>query len=99
MLLLTFSALFKHANIIILDPDEPLFTSWCFGRTRLLHPARKEMLVRGWARRYKRCDKVGEGIGYYVNYYAHTAVRSDGTSDRNPANWQLLSTHLRNIGL
>jgi CRISPR-associated endonuclease/helicase Cas3 len=49
------------------------------------------------ARGYKRYDKVGEGIGYYVNYYAHTAVRSDGTPDRNPANWQLLSTHLRNV--
>ena len=22
----------------------------------------------------KRCDKVGEGIGYYVNYYAHAAL-------------------------
>ena len=43
-------------------------------------------------RGYKRCDKVGEGIGYYVNYYAHTAVRSDGTPDPNPAKWQLLST-------
>ena len=49
------------------------------------------------ARGYKRYVKVGEGIGYYVNYYAHTAVRSDGTSDRNPANWQLLSTRLRGV--
>jgi CRISPR-associated endonuclease/helicase Cas3 len=32
-----------------------------------------------------------------VNYYAHTAVRSDGTPERDTANWQLLSTHLRNV--
>jgi len=32
-----------------------------------------------------------------VNYYAHTAVRPDGKPDPNPAKWQLLSTHLRNV--
>ena len=32
-----------------------------------------------------------------MNYYAHTAVRPDGKPDPNPANWQLLSTHLRNV--
>jgi hypothetical protein len=48
---------------------------------------------------YNRFDKVGAGIGHDVNYYAHTAVRPDGKPDPNPANWQLLSTHLRNVGL
>ena len=42
---------------------------------------------------YKWGDKAGKGIGYGVNYYAHTAVKSDGTPDRNPARWQLLSRH------
>ena len=51
------------------------------------------MLVLARAGGYKRCDKVGKGIGYEVNYYAHTAVRLDGKPDRNPAKWQLLSTH------
>jgi CRISPR-associated endonuclease/helicase Cas3 len=32
-----------------------------------------------------------------VNYYAHTAARPDGSPDRDPANWQFLSTHLRNV--
>jgi CRISPR-associated helicase Cas3/CRISPR-associated endonuclease Cas3-HD len=32
-----------------------------------------------------------------LNYYAHTAVKLDGNPDRDPANWQLLSTHLRNV--
>ena len=32
-----------------------------------------------------------------MEYYAHTAVRSDGAPDPNPASWQLLSTHLRNV--
>ena len=32
-----------------------------------------------------------------MNYYAHTAVRPDGTPDPDTANWQLLSTHLRNV--
>ncbi len=49
--------------------------------------------VRG----YNRFDKAGKGIGHEVSYYAHTAVGSDGTPDRNPANWQLLSTHLLNV--
>jgi hypothetical protein len=40
------------------------------------------MLVMGRTRGYKRFDKVGEGIGQDVNYYAHTAVRSDGTLDQ-----------------
>jgi hypothetical protein len=61
--------------------------------------AGEEVLVMGRARRYKRFDKIGEGIGQDVNYYAHTAVRPDGKPDPNPANWQLLSTHLRNVGL
>jgi len=30
-----------------------------------------------------------------VNYYAHTAVRSDGSPELETAKWQLLSTHLR----
>ena len=32
-----------------------------------------------------------------VNYYAHTAVRSDGKPDPDTAKWQLLSTHLGNV--
>ena len=32
-----------------------------------------------------------------MNYYAHTAVNSDGTPDPDTARWQLLSTHLRNV--
>jgi CRISPR-associated endonuclease/helicase Cas3 len=32
-----------------------------------------------------------------VEYYAHTAVGADGKPDRNPAKWQVLSTHLRNV--
>ena len=32
-----------------------------------------------------------------MEYYAHTAVRSDGTPDLDTAKWQLLSTHLRNV--
>jgi CRISPR-associated endonuclease/helicase Cas3 len=32
-----------------------------------------------------------------VVYYAHTAVRADGTPERDTAKWQLLSTHLRNV--
>ena len=51
----------------------------------------------GQARRYKHFDNVAEGIGHDLNYYAHTAVRSDGTPDLDTANWQLLSTHLRNV--
>jgi hypothetical protein len=49
------------------------------------------------ARGYKRFDKARSRLGHEVNYYAHTAVRSDGKPDPNPANWQLLSTHLRNV--
>ena len=30
-----------------------------------------------------------------MNYYAHTAVRSDGSPELETAKWQLLSTHLR----
>jgi hypothetical protein len=48
----------------------------------------------GRARGYKRFDKVGEGIGYDVNYYAHTVVRSDGTPERDTARGELLSMHL-----
>ena len=59
--------------------------------------ARKEVLVMGRARGYKRSDKAGEGIGYDLNYYAHTAVRSDGSPELETAKWQLLSTHLRNV--
>jgi CRISPR-associated endonuclease Cas3-HD len=51
----------------------------------------------GRVRGYKRFDKAGEGIGYDVNYYAHTAVRWDGMPDQNLANWQSLSTHLRKV--
>jgi CRISPR-associated helicase Cas3/CRISPR-associated endonuclease Cas3-HD len=32
-----------------------------------------------------------------VEYYAHTAVRSDGTPDLDTAKWQLLCIHLRNV--
>jgi CRISPR-associated endonuclease/helicase Cas3 len=32
-----------------------------------------------------------------VNYYAHTAVKSDGTPDPDTARWQLLYTHLRDV--
>jgi CRISPR-associated endonuclease Cas3-HD len=32
-----------------------------------------------------------------VEYYAHTAVRPDGTPDLDTANWQLLSTHLLKV--
>jgi hypothetical protein len=32
-----------------------------------------------------------------VNYYAHTAVKADGSPDLDTANWQLLSTHLGNV--
>jgi len=39
--------------------------------------------------------RLDEDLRHEVNYYAHTAVRSEGTPDRNPAKWQLLSTHLR----
>ena len=48
----------------------------------------------GRARSYKRFDKARRGLGHEVNYYAHTAVRSDGTPDSDTANWQLLSTYL-----
>src|ERR1017187_3799609 len=58
---------------------------------------RKEVLVMGRARGYKRFDKAGQRIGYDLNYYAHTAVRSDAKPDLETANWQLLSTHLRNV--
>src|ERR1035437_2792224 len=51
----------------------------------------------GRARGYKRFDKAGRRLGHEGSYYAHTAVRSDGTPDQNLANWQLLSTHLRNV--
>ena len=51
----------------------------------------------GRARGYKRFDKAGRRLGHEVNYYAHTAVRSDGTPERDTANWQLLSTHLGNV--
>jgi CRISPR-associated endonuclease/helicase Cas3 len=51
----------------------------------------------GRARSYKRFDKAETRLGHEVNYYAHTAVRSDGTPERDTANWQLLSTHLRNV--
>ena len=51
----------------------------------------------GRARGYKRFDKAGQRIGYDLNYYAHTAVRSDAKPDLETANWQLLSTHLRNV--
>ncbi|MCX6928649.1 MAG: hypothetical protein NT154_36370 [Verrucomicrobia bacterium] len=61
--------------------------------------ARKGVLATGRARSYKRFDKVGKRVGHEVNYYAHTAVRSDGTPDQDTANWQLLSTHLSNVGL
>ena len=54
--------------------------------------ARKGVLVTGRAGGYKRFDKAGARLGHEVNYYAHTAVRSDGTPDPNPAKWQLLST-------
>jgi CRISPR-associated endonuclease/helicase Cas3 len=97
MLLLTFSAPFKHANITPLTLDEPLLASSRLGRDRPLYPARKEVLVMGRARGYKRFGKVGSRLGHEVNYYAHTAVRSDGTPERDTANWQLLSTHLRNV--
>ena len=33
-----------------------------------------------------------------MNYYAHSATKPDGSPDRDPANWQLLATHLRNVG-
>jgi CRISPR-associated endonuclease/helicase Cas3 len=46
---------------------------------------------------YKRFDKAGRRLGHEVSYYAHAAVRSDGTPDLVTANWQLLSTHLRNV--
>lgn len=32
-----------------------------------------------------------------MNYYAHTAVKADGSPDSDTANWQLLSMHLRNV--
>ena len=32
-----------------------------------------------------------------MNYYAHTAVSADGTPNPDTAEWQLLSTHLRNV--
>ena len=42
---------------------------------------------------YKRCHKVRTGPEDEVNYYAHTAVKLDGTPDPDTARWQLLSTH------
>jgi len=51
----------------------------------------KEMLVSLPGRDYKRCGKVRKDPEPKVNYYAHTAVKSDGTP--KPARGQLLSTH------
>ena len=48
---------------------------------------------------YKRFDKAGGSVGHSLNYYAHTVVKPDGKLDPNPAKWQLLSTHLLNVGL
>lgn len=55
------------------------------------------MLVRGQVRDYNRNDSAATRLGPRVKYYAHTAVNSDGKPDPNPANWQLLFTHLRNV--
>jgi hypothetical protein len=61
-----------------------------------LNPAtRKESLVRRRREDYNRCGRVGRKPEHEVEYYAHTAVGADGKPDRNPAKWQLLSTHLR----
>ena len=48
---------------------------------------------------YKRFYEARTRLGHEVNYYAHTAVRSDGAPDPNPANWQLLSSHLGHVCL
>lgn len=56
---------------------------------------RKEILVTRWAWTYKRCHKVRTGPEHEVNYYAHTAVKSDGTPDSDKAKWQLLSMRSR----
>ena len=32
-----------------------------------------------------------------MNYFAHTAVRADGKPELDTANWQFLSSHLRNV--
>ncbi len=67
-----------------------------------MHPllgGTKRSLASERSRSYQRCGKVGKGIGFKVNYYAHTAARSDGLPDPNPAKWQLLSMHLRNVCL
>jgi len=51
------------------------------------------------ARGYKRFDKAWKRLGHGMNYCAPTVVRSDGTPDLDTAQWQLLSTHLRNFCL
>jgi len=59
---------------------------------------REKTLVSRWRGDYKRCGKARNGPEHEVNYYAHTAVKPDGTPDPDTAKWQLLSTHLRNVG-
>ena len=59
----------------------------------------KESLVRRRKESYNRCGSVRRKPEHKVEYYAHTAVRPDGTPDRDTAKWQLLSTHSRNVGL
>ncbi|HOC55101.1 MAG TPA: hypothetical protein PKI20_05735 [Verrucomicrobiota bacterium] len=56
---------------------------------------REKTLVIRWRGDYKRGGKASSGPEHEVNYYAHTAVKSDGTPDPDTAKWQLLSTHLR----
>ena len=57
----------------------------------------KGVLVTRRGEGYNRCGRVGRKPEHKVEYYAHTAVRSDGTPDLDTANWQLLSTHLRRV--
>ena len=53
--------------------------------------------IRGWKLQE---DRPGQRKpAYEVNYYAHTAVNADGMPEKDPAKWQLLSTHVENVSV
>jgi len=59
----------------------------------------KECLSWGGLAVTNASTRLEQDLWHEVNYYAHTAVRSDGAPDPDTANWQLLSTHLRGVCL
>lgn len=48
---------------------------------------REKTLVSRWHGDYKRCDTARNGPEHEVNYYAHTAVKVDGTPGLDTAGW------------